>query len=649
MVGGAVLGGFIFNLVKLVPEKYAPLSERLLNGAIGDASTSSFTEPSRIVIYKRNLVSDWLLYILLLLPVLLCFFFIGTYMPNTFEYFTPFKISTWVAAQQSTHNASECGIFPTFSCPEYDTATFKTTSIKLSDFWYLKLFPDNVFLYAFLAVVPLFALTVRSSKSLSLVCSKKVRVNGRFFSVGETFMISSVLLLIALFAYYWLHDHNYNGYWPSSTTTLLSEIVYRAFGQIAVLLMSLLLFPAARSSLLTSIFGTSWEMTIQYHRWLGVSFLVFVFLHMFAVWVWQAQNKKFSFFSVPLVTLTTLDNFTVPMQTLVAWLVLLAMGVGALETVRRKHFEVFYYSHHVAYCVLIPSVLWHAAASWQYLLPGLTVWFVDRCVRAYRSSKAIRHIEISAEEYGAAGGMTILRLEQPFSYYPGQYAFVNIPELSLFQWHPFTISSSGTEFSFHIKEMGVGTWTRALYEAVEMRKQLTISVDGPCGAPIDYTQYTTVILVAGGIGVTPCKSVFESLRATSSSLGALIRVHLIWAGRDESLFSIMSDSLHDLPLPNPSETVFTASLFIDNPAAKAPSVTADSHLDPEQQAANLSKIITYGRVNLQSEFAKFQTESNLKHPDHTLVFVCGPPGLTSSCETLCAQYNWSFHSETFAL
>jgi hypothetical protein len=49
----------------------------------------------------------------------------------------------------------------------------------------------------------------------------------------------------------------------------------------------------------------------------------------------------------------------------------IALIFGAIwEPTRRKHFEWFYYSHHVTYTVLIITVLWHAAAAWMYLIPG---------------------------------------------------------------------------------------------------------------------------------------------------------------------------------------------------------------------------------------------------------------------------------------
>ena len=114
----------------------------------------------------------------------------------------------------------------------------------------------------------------------------------------------------------------------------------------------------------------------------------------------------------------------------------------------------------------------------------------------------------------------------------GQYVFLSCPEISYFQWHPFTLTSAPEEdyISVHIRV--VGDFTSALAKAVgcdfsdevDQDKDVApvggkvlgtntnpplnstlprIMVDGPFGsASEDYLNYETVMLVAAGIGVT---------------------------------------------------------------------------------------------------------------------------------------------------
>ena len=114
----------------------------------------------------------------------------------------------------------------------------------------------------------------------------------------------------------------------------------------------------------------------------------------------------------------------------------------------------------------------------------------------------------------------------------GQYAFLNIPAISTLEWHPFSISSAPSDdyTTFHVKNMGKGTFTGKLFElaqtmgqsdvlTLQQSQELAVSVDGGYGRPFDPSQYDEVILCGGGIGITPLHSIFRELRAQSASGG----------------------------------------------------------------------------------------------------------------------------------
>ena len=116
----------------------------------------------------------------------------------------------------------------------------------------------------------------------------------------------------------------------------------------------------------------------------------------------------------------------------------------------------------------------------------------------------------------------------------GQDIFICCPEVSYFQWHPFTLTSAPEEdyISVHIRV--VGDFTTALAKALgcdfdskekggskstgtgtkpPINKVLPrVMVDGPFGsASEDYLNYETVLLVGAGIGVTPFASILKSI------------------------------------------------------------------------------------------------------------------------------------------
>ncbi|KAG6824195.1 hypothetical protein H0H93_002452, partial [Arthromyces matolae] len=123
----------------------------------------------------------------------------------------------------------------------------------------------------------------------------------------------------------------------------------------------------------------------------------------------------------------------------------------------------------------------------------------------------------------------------------GQYIFLSCPEVSYFQWHPFTLTSAPEEdyISVHIRV--VGDFTKALAKSVGCdfetkerggkgekgekgekgdskvvgtvtnpplnRTLPRVMIDGPFGsASEDFLNYDTILLVGAGIGVTPFAS-----------------------------------------------------------------------------------------------------------------------------------------------
>ena len=63
--------------------------------------------------------------------------------------------------------------------------------------------------------------------------------------------------------------------------------------------------------------------------------------------------------------------------------------------------------------------------------------------------------------------MAHLSITRPpnFNYQPGDYVFIQIPSITRYEWHPFTISSApemNNVFWLHVR--GVGSWTNELYE-----------------------------------------------------------------------------------------------------------------------------------------------------------------------------------------
>jgi hypothetical protein len=203
-------------------------------------------------------------------------------------------------------------------------------NVHISDVWVAKLYPSNIIFFSLLIGGPVLAMVFRSIDCCHRFCGKMVRVpcTKRFWQFGELGMLIMVLSMLGLWTFYWLICHNYNGYWdgPSGAHNIsVYERVARTLGQLGVAIMSLLMWPAARNSLVPIFFGTSWESAIQYHRWLGIAFLLVVTGHMIMNWIWQYQEGTLHILQVPTHITIGADNFTVKTLRLVPCLHLFAL------------------------------------------------------------------------------------------------------------------------------------------------------------------------------------------------------------------------------------------------------------------------------------------------------------------------------------
>jgi predicted ferric reductase len=89
--------------------------------------------------------------------------------------------------------------------------------------------------------------------------------------------------------------------------------------------------------------------------------------------------------------------------------------------------------------------------------------------------------------------------ERVWKYRPGQYLFLQVPKLSFFQWHPFTISVClERQVQLHIKTDG--NWTKRLRSLVpegQSEANIKIGLNGPFGAPAErFYDFTHTVLVS---------------------------------------------------------------------------------------------------------------------------------------------------------
>lgn len=213
------------------------------------------------------------------------------------------------------------------------------------------------------------------------------------------------------------------------------------------------------------------------------------------------------------------------------------MMITALPFVRRRVFEAFYYLHIVFAASMVACAFCHTGITVPILV-ALT-WGVDLVIRKvymarvrYPQKASVRIISESVVEvcFPKADG---------FDYNPGQYIFLAIPELSFFEWHPFSLSSSPEQkiVTLHIRK--AGSWTCALYKLAETKMEISIMLEGPYGSvgvDLNSNRYKMIMLFSGGIGVTPMQALCNQLMFEhSTGVRDLKKLSFVWIERDPNV------------------------------------------------------------------------------------------------------------------
>ena len=396
---------------------------------------------------------------------------------------------------------------------------------------------------------------------------------------------------------------------------------------------------ATRNSVWSFLFGISYERTLIWHKWLALFSVALGAYH-----GWYSRNG-----SEGLVTGIVLCAL---MGTLV---------VFSFFPIRRKIFEIFLKLHWLLFIGTIVMALVHGAGA---AMAGAGLWAFDVLCRSFvlwrnrRNSRTVLAVRLPAD---------VVRLtfkKNDFDYKEGQYMFICIPQVSYFEWHPFSLSSSPhqDEVSVHVRVLG--DWTKRLHKVADT-VEMTAFIDGPYGQPsvnIDSDRFELFLFVTGGIGITPMQSICNELIHQYLRGRPLKKVVFIWSVRDKFMVTSVLDYdknycakkiPHQLPYSfspdlithNLGQSVMQPEFYLTR--ARDPSDYADANINPDLQPH-----LKFGRPKLPEVFEKMHALAKSSNESRVAVLSCGPARLVNDAYKLSSQFSkdgvsFEFHSELF--
>ncbi|XP_059311428.1 putative respiratory burst oxidase homolog protein H isoform X2 [Lycium ferocissimum] len=368
-------------------------------------------------------------------------------------------------------------------------------------------------------------------------------------------------------------------------------------------------------------------------------------------------------------------------------------------------FNAFWYAHHLLVLVYVLLILhgyfifltkeWYKKTTWMYLAAPVLLYATERVliVNENRYHVNIRKAVIYT------GNVLALYMSKPpgFKYKSGMYLFVKCPNISNFEWHPFSITSAPDDdyLSIHIRTLG--DWTTELRTRFQKACQATqsrtrslirmetkafspndaeqsqaefpkIIIKGPYGAPAqNYKKYDILLLVGLGIGATPFISIIKDILNQqsgynqqddeSSSKKGPQRAYFYWVTREQGSFDWFKGVMDDIAEHDENEVIemhnYLTSVYEEGDARSALIAMVQSL----QHAKNGVDVVSESRIRThfaRPNWKRVFTQLAASHPSSRIgVFYCGSPTLTKPLRKLCQEFSlnsstrFNFHKENF--
>jgi len=354
--------------------------------------------------------------------------------------------------------------------------------------------------------------------------------------------------------------------------------------------IALILFPVCRT--LISIMRQTrlngiiqFDKNITFHKLVAWSIAFFTAVHVIAHWNNFAQLAAKT--DTGFVGFLKINFLTGPgWSGYIMAFALMAMVATSVAKARRANFERFWYTHHLfvvffvfwavhgEFCMIkndAAPFCFGTGVFYQFWGWGGAVYLLERIMREVRGkhttyiSKVVQHPS-NVCEIQIKKDKTTTRA--------GQYIFLCCPEVSIFQYHPFTLTSAPEEDYISVHIRAVGDFTKTLAKTLGCdfedegdskgggsevvgvnpseskadtdpaisRPLPRVYVDGPFGsASEDVFKYEVSVLVGAGIGVTPFASILKSIwyrlnYPNPKKKTRLRKVYFFWVCRDFGSF-----------------------------------------------------------------------------------------------------------------
>jgi NADPH oxidase 2 len=369
---------------------------------------------------------------------------------------------------------------------------------------------------------------------------------------------------------------------------------------------------------------------------------------------------------------------------------MLLMMVTALERCRRRSHKIcccwtvggytLFWTVHKLWMPCMFLLLLHGKKFWSYVTWPLLLTILEKVIQSYRAKQEVELIEARSLPSDVLTIKFRVKDGAKFRYKAGQYIYINCPDVSLKEWHPFTLSSAPEDeyLSCHIRCSKRLDWCYPFRKAINPddsklrrfdkvrhapathqkkksssraaakirpmqgndNKQPVIRIDGPYGsASEEVFEYRSLMMVGAGIGVTPFSSIMRSMslrRKQQKAIGGrgqpMPRTHFYWLCRSRFEFDAFKDLMrNDISSNSEIAKSFTFHLYMSGETE-----ISDAKFQAELKDYGRWAQLFTGRPRWDRIFQEIRKE-NLGQ--ETGVFLCGPPPIAADLRRCSKKYS----------
>jgi predicted ferric reductase len=319
-------------------------------------------------------------------------------------------------------------------------------------------------------------------------------------------------------------------------------------GMLSVALLPWIVALSSRANFISVMTGIGHDRLNVLHRWTAYICLLLALIHAIPFWVQSIRDPN-GFATFKLYFNQQYYIFGTGIAALVP---LVVLCIHSLSFMRAWMYELFVTLHTPLAWLFIGMMFWHCSnylTSWNYLFATIALMVSSYILRLFylNWTNPFRASWLIGEE----AAVTILpenavkvTIPTQKKWKPGQYAYLRMPGIAMFENHPFTIASLcsddfPSDYDEQYRDMTLvfrpfGGFTRKVYDtAVEKGTYKTYRafIDGPYGGmQREMASFDQVIFFAGGSGITAIASqLLDLIKRMRDGKAVTTVVRVVWA------------------------------------------------------------------------------------------------------------------------